>query len=72
MRQKKDYGLKNFFIEIGRSPKQTIIFCGNKSSICKAKNPEQHARSKYIDIRGKLKNSINFPIPILKKCLKKN
>ncbi len=31
--------------------KETTIFCDNKSSICLAKNPEYHARSKHIDIR---------------------
>ena len=48
---KEELWLKNILIELGRSPKQTIIFCDNKSSICLAKNPEQHARSKHIDIR---------------------
>ena len=48
---KEGLWLKNILIELGRSPKQTIIFCDNKSSICLAKNPEQHAKSKQLDIR---------------------
>ena len=43
--------LKHILIELNRSPKQTIIYCDNKSTICLSKNPEMHARSKHIDVR---------------------
>jgi hypothetical protein len=48
---KEGLWLKHILFEIGRSPKQTIIYCDNQSSICLSKNPEMHSRSKHIDIR---------------------
>jgi hypothetical protein len=43
--------LKHILIELDRSPKKTIIYCDNQSTICLSLNPEMHARSKHIDIR---------------------
>jgi hypothetical protein len=43
--------LKHILVDLGRVPRETLIYCDNKSAICLAKNPEMHARSKHIDIR---------------------
>jgi hypothetical protein len=43
--------LKHILIELGRIPNTIEINCDNQSTICIAKNPELHARSKHIDVR---------------------
>ena len=43
--------LKHILVDLGRVPRETLIYCDYKSAICLAKNPEMHARSKHIDIR---------------------
>ena len=43
--------LKYILVELNRCPNQTVIYCDNQSTMCLAKNPEMHARSKHIDIR---------------------
>ncbi len=42
---------KQMLKELNRTCQENVIFCDNKSTICLAKNPEYHARSKHIDIR---------------------
>ena len=37
--------------ELNRYQKEVTIYCDNNNSICLAKNPEFHSRSKHIDIR---------------------
>ena len=43
--------LRQLLKELNRRKKELVIHCDNKSTICLAKNPEFHARSKHIDIR---------------------
>ena len=37
--------LKHILVDLGRVPRDTLIYCDNKSALCLAKNPEMHARS---------------------------
>ena len=43
--------LKQLLNELNKDANQTLIYCDNKSTICLAKNPEMHSRTKHIDIR---------------------
>jgi hypothetical protein len=43
--------LKQMLKELDKNIGEPTIYCDNQSSICLAKNPEFHARSKHIDIR---------------------
>ena len=43
--------LKQLLNELNKDANQTLIYCDIKSTICLAKNPEMHSRTKHIDIR---------------------
>ena len=43
--------LKQILDDLNRKSSNTIIHCDNQSTICIAKNPELHGRSKHINVR---------------------
>ena len=70
---------QQMFIELNNNCKniavignEIILYCDNKSTICLAKNPEYHSRSKHIDIRHHFireyfithRNQLNFSLSL--------